>query len=269
MLGVNEDGRDDRQLLFLGEVEMMRKQMNRKPWSCRTIASVLMVCGLLVLSSGQALAQKKGGGGGSTNQGNVTVWYDAPSNTLFALGDTNGNKFLVEVRDDRASVIGAATSSTTINGVLNGEFSVPFDPEGFSVVIDGAAGDDEIRLNVATETTLFDALLAGGDGNDILNVHVNVPSDSIGAVIGNLSIQGGGGGDKINVAMLFNEMPLFVMGDLTVDGGDGNDEVTLYDRVFVAGGSILNGGAGRDSLKLAVELFAESLVTNFRTVTFW
>ena len=244
----------------------MRNLMTWKPWSFRTIASVLMVCGLLAISSGQALAQKKGGGG-TTNYGNVTAWYDEETNTLYAIGDSNSNHFLVQVNDDNASVSNGM-SPTLINGFKN--FSTSIRPEGFSISIHGGAGNDVIEINVATQTTVFDALVEGGDGDDTLNVHVvPVPESVENSVIGNLEIRGGKGNDKINVAMLFYNLPLFVLGDLVVDAGDGNDEVTLYDRVFVAGGSVLNGGAGRDNLKLAAELSLNSLVTNFRTITFW
>lgn len=222
----------------------------------------------LFVTPNQAWAQNKGGGG-ITVYGNVVAWYDAEANTLYAIGDTGNNKCYISLSDESVTVSSGPSSGTSINGVVGGYFSATIGSIGFSVVIEGRQGNDTIVVNAGTELSMPQVVIEGGDGDDILNVHVSVPENVAGAVVGNLEIRAGKGNDKVNLAMLFYDKVLHVAGNLQIDGGDGGDEVTIYDRVLVVGSSVLNGGVGRNGLTLSAVLFADSLVSNFRSVTFW
>ncbi len=199
-----------------------------------------------------------GGGGGSTSGGNATVTLNATTNTLSVTGDGNPNWINITLYDGLAYISGLGY--TKING---GDFlAVEFPAENFTLVMDGAAGNDRLWVSVNAVDMAADLKIVGGGGNDW--IEITTPNGPSG--LASLDVDGGAGDDLVKVAV---NGDLLIEGPLTVLAGDGADQVEIGPVVFVGGVATLDGGKRQDRLTLSQGLFVEAIVTSFETILFW
>jgi len=241
---------------FFRRIEMSRNcKQNFSRWM---VLSLSLVAALATTwQATPAWAQGRGGGGGgSTSGGNATVVWDATTNTLSVIGDGNPNLINITLYDGLAYVSGAGY--TKING---GDFlAVQFPIDNFTLLMDGASGDDRLWVNVNTVAMAASLQIIGGGGNDWIDVVAGSgPSD-----LSSLVADGGAGDDLVRV-----RGDLWIMGPLTIRGGDGADQVEIEAAVGVDGTTTLDGGKRQDQLTLSPELFAAALVSSFETILFW
>lgn len=236
---------------------MLRNQMiNRTNW----MVTVLFFAAFIAMAwpNTPVWAQGKGGGGGSTSGGNATVTWNATTNTLSVIGDSNPNLINITLYDGLAYISGIGY--TKING---GDFlSVTLPLENFTLVMDGAAGNDRLWVTVNTVEMTARVRIIGGGGNDWISVvNSNGPRD-----LATLEVDGGAGDDLVEIAV---NGDLLIDGPLTVLAGDGADQVKIGPLVSVTGMATLDGGKRQDQLTLSPELFAVAMVSGFETILFW
>jgi hypothetical protein len=195
--------------------------------------------------------------------------------TLHLTGDRLDNDAIVTVQDGFVHV--GSIKNTTINGAASLSLSV--DPTRLNLVIDGAAGNDQLWINVNTAQMAADLIIRGGDGNDNLAV---VPTSTGNArllgsvsidagkgddvvdvgigISGNLSIIGGVGSDQVHVR------GTSVAGNLHIASGDGNDRVSIAAGTSVGGALNFDGGKGRDLIALPSYVAADAVFAAFEDI---
>ncbi|MDO5297573.1 MAG: hypothetical protein Q4F00_13270 [bacterium] len=164
-------------------------------------------------------------------------------------------------KDDKISVSSAEDGSITVD--VNGTKRSFTAEQAERLIIDGAAGDDIIRVSDDVAANMH---IMGGRGDD--KIYGGSGHDYIVDDYGHNEIHGGDGDDIIKMAGLGKRGPIEALGDLfnheweltnTVYGGDGNDTIyggraqdTIYgeegdDVIYAgAGNDELSGGAGTD-----------------------
>lgn len=198
--------------------------------------------------------------------------------TLYLTGDRLDNDAIVTVRDGLVHV--GSIKNTTINGAPS--LSLNVDSTRLNLVIDGAAGNDQLWVNVGTANMATEVTIRGGDGND----HLAVVPTSNGAgiagillgsvfidtgkgddlvdlgvnVTGNASILGGVGADQVSL------QTVSVAGNLLIATGDGNDRVSIAMGTSVGGTRTLDGGKGRDVITLPSGLAADAVFLAFEDI---
>lgn len=234
-------------------MQLHKSFLFRTAYSC-AICAATFIC----LQAELAWAQKgKPGGGTSSNA--ATATFDPIANTLRISGDGSRNRILVDLRDGVAYVSGFGV--TAINGSLS-TVTIPCDPIGFTLVLEGNGGNDDLWVNMNAVEMAAAVQIQGGDGQDYIAVTTpNGPS-----LVATLDCVGGAGDDLISVAV---NGSLWVDGAASVQAGDGSDQVEVGMDVLVGGGFTLDGGKRTDKLSITPGLFGSSSVTGFETVLLW
>ena len=157
-------------------------------------------------------------------------------------------------KDDSISVTSGEGGSITVD--VNGTTKTYTAEEAERLIIDGAAGDDMIRVADDVAANLH---IMGGKGDD--TIYGGAGNDYIVDDYGHNEIRAGAGDDIIKMAGLGKRGFLEAAGDLftgqwditnTVYGGEGND--TIYsgksrDTIYGEGGSdVIYSGAGDDEI---------------------
>jgi len=243
---------------FSGRIEMSK---NYK-WNCSGWMVLSLSLAALLATTWQATpawAQGKGGGGGgSTSGGNATAVWDETTNTLSVTGDGNPNLINITLYDGLAYIGGVGY--TKINGGDSQKFQFPV--ADFTLVMDGAAGNDRLWITVITVEMAARLRIVGGGGNDWISVSTsNGPSG-----LATLEVDGGAGDDLVEIAV---NGDLWIDGPLTVLAGDGADQVKIGPLVSVTGVATLDGGKRQDQLTMSPDLFAAAMVSSFETILFW
>lgn len=199
---------------------------------------------------------QKGKPGSGTGSNAATATLDPITNTLRIVGDGSRNRILVDLRDGVAYLSGFGV--TTINGSL-ASVTVHFDPVGFTLILEGNGGNDDLWVNMNAVEMVAAVQIQGGDGHDYIAVTTpNGPSS-----VASLDCTGGAGDDLITVAV---NGSLWIEGGLSVQAGDGSDQVEVGKDVLVGGSSTLDGGKRSDTLSISPELLGVSSVTGFESV---
>jgi hypothetical protein len=213
---------------------------------------------LICLQAELAWAQKgKPGGGTSSNAATATL--DPIANTLRISGDGSRNRILVDLRDGVAYLSGFGV--TSINGSLS-NVTVPYDPVGFTLILEGNGGNDDLWVNVNAVEMAAAVQVQGGEGHDYIAVTTPIGPSLVAA----LNCVGGAGDDLIHVAV---NGSLWIDSVLSVQAGDGSDQVEVGMDVLVGGSFTLDGGKRTDELSITPELFGFSNVSGFESVLFW
>src|SRR4029078_7526852 len=125
----------------------------------------------------------------------------------------DNNIEIVQTADDAFRIVG---NGTTIN-------------DDDEAVLAGVTGDVSVDLRGGDDTLTFDGGVSGGDATTSLD--------------GDLTVEGGGGEDSIELS------DLVVGGALSIAGGGSDDSISL-ENVEVTGDATLSGGAGSDEIEL-------------------
>ena len=125
-----------------------------------------------------------------------------------------------------------------------------FDPEqlDFSFNLDGGRGDDSLSLTVTGGAIeKVDAVLDGGDGNDVIRALIQ--PDELTASVVSATVNGGAGDDDIVLRLDPHAGMDFTASRLVADAGSGDDRVSLF--ASAAGIDVtLDGGDGNDAVAL-------------------
>lgn len=234
--------------------------MHRQKSNWNRTAKLCVICAVACLSLPTEMAwAQKGKPGGGTRASAATATLDAISNTLRISGDGSRNRILVDLRDGVAYLSGFGI--TTINGSLS-TVTVYFDSAGFTLIMEGNGGNDDLWVNVNALDMAADIQILGGDGGDYIAVTTpNGPS-----LASSLDCNGGAGDDLITVAV--NGF-LWIDDSLRVQAGDGSDQVEIGVDVAVGISSALDGGKRTDKLSISPELYGTSQVAGFESILFW
>ena len=195
--------------------------------------------------------------------------------TLYLTGDRFDNDAIVTLYDGSVHV--GSLKGTTINGAPS--LSLYVDPARLNLVVDGAAGNDQLWINIGTTTMAADVTMRGGDGNDWL--YLGGPGSGAGLLRGNASIDAGNGDDRVDLTVNVNGQvdilggvgadqlnlgTVRIAGNLVIAAGDGNDRVSIADAASVAGTLRLDGGKGRDVITLSSALAADAYFLAFEVI---
>lgn len=131
--------------------------------------------------------------------------------------------------------LGGSIAEMRVFGGLGNDTLAVGGPNPAPALVDGGPGDDMLgsAMNYGARATL-----RGGAGNDQLNP----------IQIGTVSLEGGPGADRLNVATL---LPILYLAGDRFDGGDGNDAILFHDVGGPAGALYLryvSAGRGFDTI---------------------
>jgi hypothetical protein len=172
--------------------------------------------------------------------GNVTVSFDAASNTVNITGDNKANEIFVS-----GSLGGGTYTIAGVNGTkVNGQTSVTrpvVGANGSNFNISLGNGDDVVRLgSISPDFVPFTAAslrVDTGNGDDtVLLADVTLRTSG-------LRVSTGNGDDTVRVE--FSD----ILGGQTINTGNGDDTVTFGNEVNVVSGmSRIDAGRGFDTL---------------------
>jgi hypothetical protein len=170
--------------------------------------------------------------------GNVTVAYNAATNTVNVVGDNKANEVVVTGSLGGGIYTISGGAGTTINRAATVTLPV-VGSNGSNFNISLGNGNDVVRLGAVTPAFLPFTLNAlsvdTGNGNDTVALaDVTVRS-------GGLRVSTGNGDDT--VSLVFSD----ILGGLSVSTGNGNDVLTAGQDVnVVTGPSLIDAGRGFD-----------------------